>query len=105
MTVDILSAREGIFTVTCTARGGTVLNSSLSGPGGINYELQLVGIQQMRGNDTYSVTTHAISDAINGDTYQCFAGNGAALNQDNIMKDEPNDFEIIKGITKKNKLD
>ena len=44
--LEVVLARAGMFTVTCTARGGTVLHSSLTGPGGVNYTLQLIGIRE-----------------------------------------------------------
>ena len=76
--IDVQSAREGTFSVTCTARGGTVLNSSLTGPATVPHELQPVGRLGLRGDDTYSITTPSLSRGANGDTYQCIATNGAS---------------------------
>ena len=73
--IDVQSAREGTFSVTCTARGGTVLNSSLTGPATVPHELQPVGRLGLRGDDTYSITTPSLSRGANGDTYQCIATN------------------------------
>ena len=96
--VKVISAREGTFTVTCTAKGGTVLSSSLSGPGIVNYTLMLVGTRNRRGDDTYSVTTHTIYGGANGDIYSCIARNGAAtqLAASGLLVD-PNDSETLTG--------
>ena len=96
--VEVISARKGTFIVTCTAKGGTVLRSSLSGPDGVNYTLNLVGTMNMRGDDTYSITTGMILRATNGDTYTCIATNRAG-NQ--LVADiDPTDSEKLKGIHK-----
>ena len=94
--VEVLSARERSFTVTCTARGGTVLNSSLTGPG-VNHTLNLVGAKNMRGDDTYMVTTRPISGGVNGDTYKCVATNGAAVLDSNGEPTDPSDSESLNG--------
>ena len=73
--IDVVSAREGTFTVTCTSSGGTVLSSSLTGPGGLDLELQPVGTPERRGQDTYSATTGTRTGS-DGDTYYCIASNG-----------------------------
>ena len=75
VSIDVESVREGTFTVTCTSSGGTVLSSSLTGPGGLDLELQPVGTPERRGQDTYSVTTGTRAGS-DGDTYHCTASNG-----------------------------
>ena len=73
VTINVLSSRQGTFTVTCTARGGTVVSSSLTGPGGVDLELQpLVSIVRT-GRNIYSVTSGTLSGRSNGDTYHCTA--------------------------------
>ena len=59
--------------MTCTASGGTVVSSSLTGPGGVDLELQPVGSIGRTGQNTYSVTSVTLSGRSNGDTYQCTA--------------------------------
>ena len=59
--------------MTCTASGGTVVSSSLTGPGGVNLELQPLGSIGRTGQNTYSVTSGTLSGRSNGDTYQCTA--------------------------------
>ena len=59
--------------MTCTARGGTVVSSSLTGPGGVDLALQPVGSTGRTGQNTYSVTSGILSGRSNGDTYQCTA--------------------------------
>ena len=93
-----MSAMEGTFTVTCTAKGGTVLHSSLTGPG-VNYTLKLVGTKNMRGDDAYSVTTRTIAGGAHGDTFKCTAINGAAFElSDNGEPMDPSDSESLAGI-------
>ena len=92
----MISARTGTFIVTCTAKGGTVLRGSLSGPSGMNYTLQLVGTKHMRGDDTFSVSTGAKVGAVNGDTYTCIATNTAGGRLPANV--DPSDTERLKGI-------
>ena len=92
VTIDVVSAREGTFTVTCTSSGGTVLSSSLTGPGGLNLELQPVGTPQYRRQDMYSVTTGTLNGGSDGDTYNCTASNGVPLS-DPIASDS----ETLRG--------
>ena len=73
VTINVMSSREGTFTVTCTASGGTVVSSSLTGPGGEALELQPVGSIGRTGQNTYSVTSGTLSERNNGDTYHCTA--------------------------------
>ena len=89
--IEVLSARMGTFSVTCTARGGAVLISSLTGPGGVYHELEPVGTPQMRGDDAYSITTRTLSGGNDGDTYQCIATNG-------VSTPDPSDSETLRGI-------
>ena len=90
MTIDVVSARQGTFTVTCTSSGGTVLNSSLTGPNGLNLELEPVGTPQYMGNDTYRVTTTTLTGASDGDVYYCTASNG-------VPAPVPSDSEMLIG--------
>ena len=57
--------------MTCTASGGTVVSSSLTGPEGVDLELQPVGSILRTGQNTYSVTSGTLSGRSNGDTYNC----------------------------------
>ena len=59
--------------MTCTASGGTVVSSFLTGPGGVDLELQPVGDIGRTGQNTYSVTSGTLLGRSNGDTYQCTA--------------------------------
>ena len=79
VSIDVESAREGTFTVTCTSSGGTVLSSSLTGPGGLDLELQPEGTPQYMGQDTYRATTGTLTGGSDGDTYNCTASNGVPL--------------------------
>lgn len=88
--IDVQSAREGTFSVTCTARGGSVLNSSLTGPGTVSHKLQPVGKLGLRGDDTYSVTTPSLSGGADGDIYQCIATNG-------VSSPDPSDRQTLRG--------
>ena len=92
VSIDVVSAREGTFTVTCTSSGGTVLSSSLIGPGGLALELQPVGNRMYMGQDTYSVTTDTLNGGSDGDTYSCTASNGVPLS-DPIASDS----ETLRG--------
>ena len=89
VSIDVVSVREGTFRVTCTSSGGTVLSSSLTGPGGLDLELQPVGTPQYRGQDTYSVTTGTRTGS-DGDTYHCTASNG-------VPAPVPSDSETLRG--------
>ena len=73
VTINVLSSRPGQFTVTCTASGGTVVSSSLTGPGGIDLELQPFGSIGRTGQNVYSASSGILSGRSNGDTYQCTA--------------------------------
>ena len=75
--------------MTCTSSGGTVLSSSLTGPGSLDLALQPVGSPQYRGQDTYSVTT-GTRTGNDGHTYQCTASNG-------VPAPESSDSEVLNG--------
>ena len=77
--------------MTCTAYGGTVVSSSLTGPGGVNLALQPVGNIGRTGQNTYSVTSDTLSGRSNGDIYQCTA---AAA----VSSPHPIDSEVLRGI-------
>ena len=91
VSIQVLSRREGTFSVTCTASGGTVLTSYFSGPGVMNSELQPVGTVGRTGQNTYSVTSDTISGRSNGDTYLCTATNG-------VTSPAPSDSAVLAGI-------
>ena len=90
VTINVLSSRLGTFSVTCTASGGTVVSSSLTGPGGVNLELQPVGGIGRTGQNTYSVTSGTLSERSNGDTYQCTAAN--------LSSPHLSDSAVLRGI-------
>ena len=94
VTFNVVSSRQRTFSVTCTASGGTVVSSSLTGPGGVDLELQPVGDIGRTGQNTYSITSGTLSGRSNGDTYQCTA---AA----NLSSPDPSDSEVLRGMYKK----
>ena len=75
-----MSRREGTFRVTCTASGGTLSTSSLTGPGlgGGGLQLQAEGSIGRTGKNTYSVTSGILSGQSNGDMYSCTAINSVS---------------------------
>ena len=77
--------------MTCTASGGTVVSSSLTGPGGVDLELQPVGSIGRTGQNTYSITSGALSGGSNGDTYLCTA---AA----NLSSPHPSGSAVLRGM-------
>ena len=91
ITINVVSSRQGTFTVTCTASGGTVVSSSLTGPGGVELEPLPVGSIGRTGQNTYSVTSGTLSGRSNGDTYQCTA---AA----NLSSPHLSDSTVLRGI-------
>ena len=76
--------------MTCTASGGTVASSSLTGPG-VDLELLPVGSIGRIGQNTYSVTSGTLSRRSNGDTYLCTA---AA----DLSSPHPSDSTVLRGI-------
>ena len=90
VTINVVSSRQGTFTVTCTASGGTVVSSSLTGHGGVDLELQPVGSIGRTGQNTYSVTSGTLSGRSNGDTYQCTA---AAV----VLSPHLSDSTVLRG--------
>ena len=91
ITINMVSSRQGTFTVTCTASGGTVVSSSLTGLGGVDLELQPVGSIGRTGQNTYSVNSGILSGRSNGDTYQCTA---AAA----VSSPDSSDSIVLRGI-------
>ena len=77
--------------MTCTASGGTVVNSSLTGPGGVDLALQPVGSIGRTGQNVYSVTSDTLSGRSNGDTYQCTAA-------DNLSSPHPSGSAVLSGM-------
>ena len=62
--------------MTCTATGGNLSTSSLTGPGlGGGLELQAEGSIGRTGQNTYSVTSDTLSGPSNGSNYTCRAMN------------------------------
>ena len=80
VSIGVVSSREGTFRVTCTATGGTLFTSSLTGPGlgGGGLQLQAEGSIGRTGQNTYSVTSGILSEQSNGDTYTCTAMNNVS---------------------------
>ena len=77
VSINVVSAREGTYTVTCTTTGGIVLSGSLTGPGGVNIiNFSPVGTLNYRGQDNYTASTGTRTGGSNGDTYQCTSTNG-----------------------------
>ena len=78
--IEVVSRREGTFRVTCTATGGILSNSSLTGPGlRRSLELEAEGSIGRTGQNTYSVTSEILSERSNGDTYTCTAPNDTSF--------------------------
>ena len=77
--------------MTCTASGGTVVSSSLTGLGGVALVLHPLGSIGRTGQNTYSVTSGTLSGRSNGDTYQCTA---AA----NLSSPHPSDSTVLRGV-------
>ena len=69
--------------MTCTATGGTLSTSSLTGPGlgGRGLQLQAEGSIGRTGQNTYSVTSDTLSGRSNGDTYSCTAINDVSSSE------------------------
>ena len=80
VSIEVVSRREGTFNVTSRATGGTLSNSSLTGPGlgGGGLQLQAEGSIGRTGENTYSVTSDTLSGHSNGDTYTCTAINNVS---------------------------
>ena len=73
--------------MTCTATGGTLSTSSLTGPGlgGGGLQLQEEGSIGRTGQNTYSVTSDTLSGQSNGDTYNCTAMNDVSSPENNTV--------------------
>ena len=87
VSIEVVSGREGTFRVTCTATGGTLSTSSLTGPGlgGGGLQLQAEGSIGRTGQNTYSVTSDTLSGQSNGDTYTCTAMNNVSSPETSIV--------------------
>ena len=85
--IGVVSGREGTFTVTCTATGGTLSTSSLTGSGLRDGDLQLQaeGSIGRTGQNTYSVTSDSLSGQSNGDTYTCRAMNNVSSPMSSVV--------------------
>ena len=66
--------------MTCTAAGGTLSTSSLTGPGlgGGGLQLQAEGSIGRTGQNTYFVTSGILSEQSNGSNYTCTAMNNVS---------------------------
>ena len=87
--------------MTCTASGGTVVSSSLTGPGVVDLELQPVGSIGRTGQNNYSVTSGTLSGRSNGDTYNCTAAADLSpphLKNSTVLRGMYNDIPIIIGV-------
>ena len=80
VSIEVVSGREGTFRVTCTATGGTLSTSSLTGPGlgGGGLQLQAEGSIGRTGQNTYSVISDILSEQSNGSNYTCTAMNNVS---------------------------
>ena len=80
VSIEVVSERERTFRVTCTATGGTLSTSSLTGPGlgGGGLQLQAEGSIGRTGQNTYSVTSDILSGQSSGATYTCAAMNNVS---------------------------
>ena len=87
VSIGVVSRREGTFRVACTATGGTLSTSSLtgSGLGGGDLQLQAEGRIGRTGQNTYSVTSDTLSGQNNGDTYTCTAMNNVSSPENKAM--------------------
>ena len=87
VSIGVVSGREGTFRVTCTATGGTLSTSSLTGLGLGDGDLQLQaeGSIGRTGQNTYSVTSDTLSGQSNGDTYICIAVNDVSSPISSVM--------------------
>ena len=76
-----------MFRVTCTATGGTLSTSSLTGPGlgDGGLELQAEGRIGRTGQNTYSVTGDTLARHSVGDTYICTASNNVSSLNSSIV--------------------
>ena len=78
MSIEVMSGREGTYRVTCTATGGRLSNSSLTGPGlGSGLSLHRVGSSSDSGENTYSMTSDTLSADV-GAVYTCIAKNAVS---------------------------
>ena len=75
--IGVTSEREGTFGVTCRATGGTLSNSSFTGPGldSDGLQLQTVGSIGRTGQNIYTANSGILSRQSNGATYTCTAMN------------------------------
>ena len=88
VSIDVVSEENEMFRVTCTATGGTLSTSSLTGPGlgGERLELQAEGSIGRTGQNTYSVTSDTLSRHNIGDIYICTATNNmSSLNSSIVL--------------------
>ena len=82
VSIEVVSEREGAFTVTCTATG-EFSTSSLTGPG-LGDALQLQA-EEIAGQNIYSVTSDTLFGRSNGDTYTCTATNDVSSKVSSVV--------------------
>ena len=82
VSIEVVSEREGAFTVTCTATG-EFSSSSLTGPG-LGEALQLQA-EEIAGQNIYSVTSDTLFGRSNGDTYTCTTTNDASSKVSSVV--------------------
>ena len=84
VSINVVSAKEKTFTVTCTTTGGIVLSGSLTGPGGVNITVfSSVGTRNYRGQDSYRASTGTRTGGSDGGIYWCTATNGVPAPEGN----------------------
>ena len=73
--------------MTCTATGGTLSTSSLTGPGlgSGGLQLQAEGRIGRTGQNTYFVTSDTLLGQSNGDTYTCRAMNNVSSPMSSVV--------------------
>ena len=76
LSFEVVSARQGTYTVTCVATGGRLSSSSLTGPGlpSSGVTLQAVGSVGYTGQNAYIGTSTTFSHSV-GAMYDCTARN------------------------------
>ena len=90
VTIEVTSLELGaqMYNVMCMSSGGSIVNSSLTGPGaeGLGQLEPVEGQQQqMRGADNYSISVTRVGGD-HGDVFTCTASTiGSSLTVDNTL--------------------
>lgn len=86
VSIVVVSAKLGTFKVTCTATGGILSTSSLTGPGlsseGLSLTLQ--GDDSRTGQNVYSATSGTLVVQSNGDEYTCNVTNDVSSSESSV---------------------